>query len=79
MKPKVYIETSIPSFYYEARTEPDMVARRDWTREWWSYASDNYVLVTSLAVDISEKECRDAKFRVSTRFLGNAYLISGDV
>ncbi|MFW9260392.1 hypothetical protein [Nostoc sp. CALU 546] len=21
MKPKVYIETSIPSFYYEARTE----------------------------------------------------------
>ncbi|MGJ5634888.1 type II toxin-antitoxin system VapC family toxin [Nostoc sp. CALU 1950] len=50
MKPKVYIETSIPSFYYEARTEPDMVARRDWTREWWSHASDNYVLVTSLAV-----------------------------
>ncbi|MBN3910986.1 MAG: type II toxin-antitoxin system VapC family toxin [Nostoc sp. NMS1] len=49
MKPKVYIETSIPSFYYEARTEPDMVARRDWTREWWSH-SDNYVLVTSLAV-----------------------------
>ncbi|MEH1937722.1 MAG: type II toxin-antitoxin system VapC family toxin [Nostoc sp.] len=27
-----------------------MVARRDWTREWWSHASDNYVLVTSLAV-----------------------------
>ncbi|MDM9580768.1 type II toxin-antitoxin system VapC family toxin [Nostoc sp. GT001] len=50
MKPKVYIETSIPSFYYEARTEPDMVARRQWTREWWSNASDNYVLVTSLAV-----------------------------
>ncbi|MHC5822053.1 MAG: type II toxin-antitoxin system VapC family toxin [Nostoc sp.] len=50
MKPKVYIETSIPSFYYEARTEPDMVARREWTREWWSHASDSYVLVTSLAV-----------------------------
>ncbi len=50
MKPKVYIETSIPSFYYEARTEPDMVARREWTREWWNRASDNYVLVTSLAV-----------------------------
>ncbi|WP_414568994.1 type II toxin-antitoxin system VapC family toxin [Nostoc sp. CCY 9925] len=50
MKPKVYIETSIPSFYYEVRTEPDMVARREWTRQWWSHASDNYVLVTSLAV-----------------------------
>ena len=35
MKPSVYIETSIPSFYYEVRTRSDMVARRDWTREWW--------------------------------------------
>lgn len=50
MKPKVYIETSIPSFYYEVRTEPDMIARRDWTREWWKNANDNYELVTSLAV-----------------------------
>ena len=50
MKPKVYIETSIPSFYYEVRTQPDMVARRDWTREWWKIASNNYFLVTSLAV-----------------------------
>ena len=32
-----------------------------------------------LQQDISEKECRDAKFRVSTRVLNNAYLISGDV
>ncbi|WP_334762324.1 pentapeptide repeat-containing protein [Nostoc sp.] len=31
------------------------------------------------ALDISEKECRDAKFRVSTRVLDNAYLIYGDV
>jgi|GEM_PF-2246885 hypothetical protein len=30
-------------------------------------------------LDISEKECRDAIYRVSTRVLGNAYLISGDV
>ncbi|KAM3113436.1 type II toxin-antitoxin system VapC family toxin [Phormidesmis sp. 146-33] len=50
MKPKVYIETSIPSFYYEVRTQPDMVARRDWTRDWWNNISDNYLLVTSLAV-----------------------------
>ena len=50
MKPKVYIETSIPSFYYEVRAQPDMVARRDWTREWWNDARNNYLLVTSLAV-----------------------------
>lgn len=50
MKPKVYVETSIPSFYYEVRTEPEMVARRQWTQQWWQQAPDNYLLVTSLAV-----------------------------
>ena len=50
MKPKVYIETSIPSFYYEVRREPEMVARRVWTREWWNGHRDHYVLVTSVAV-----------------------------
>jgi hypothetical protein len=50
MKPKVYIETSIPSFYHEIRTEPEMVARRQWTQEWWENADANYFLVTSVAV-----------------------------
>ncbi len=50
MKPKVYIETSIPSFYYEERPEPDMVARRLWTRQWWKQAEVYYSLVTSVAV-----------------------------
>jgi PIN domain len=50
MKPQVYIETSIPSFYHEIRTAPEMVARRHWTQEWWENAEDNYVLVTSVAV-----------------------------
>ncbi|MEQ8821933.1 MAG: type II toxin-antitoxin system VapC family toxin [Sumerlaeia bacterium] len=46
----VYVETSIPSFYFETRSEPDMVARRDWTRQWWSKALDRHELVTSPAV-----------------------------
>src|SRR5579872_147595 len=50
MKPKVYIETSIPSFYYEVRAEPDMEARKQWTRQWWDNASGDYLLVTSVAV-----------------------------
>ncbi len=29
MRTVVYVETSVPSFYYEVRTDPDMVARRD--------------------------------------------------
>lgn len=50
MKPKVYIETSIPSFYYEVRTEPDMVARRQWTQQWWEEAQESYELISSVAV-----------------------------
>ena len=50
MKPKVYIETSIPSFYFEVRTEPEMVARREWTRLWWSQCRENYDAVSSEAV-----------------------------
>lgn len=50
MKPKIYIETSIPSFYHEIRAEPEMVARRDWTRQFWDEFSGNYSLVTSIAV-----------------------------
>ena len=49
-KPRVYIETTIPSFYHEVRTAPDIVVRKDWTRLWWSTAPAAYDLVTSVAV-----------------------------
>jgi hypothetical protein len=50
VKLKVYIETSIASFYHEVRTAPDMVARRDWTREWWDKYRQNYLVIASEAV-----------------------------
>jgi predicted nucleic acid-binding protein len=50
IQPIAYIETTIPSFYHEVRTSPDIVARRDWTRTWWGIASARYRLVTSEAV-----------------------------
>ncbi len=50
MKSKVYIETSIPSFYYEIRTEPDMISRKEWTRIWWNQIRNEYETVTSVAV-----------------------------
>ncbi len=58
MLPRVYIETSIPSFYHEIRKEPDMVARRNWTREWWNSHGAGYALVTSIPV-IDELEAGD--------------------
>lgn len=49
-KPQVYVETSIPSFYHDPRTSPDIVARREWTRQWWVKAAVQYELVTSAPV-----------------------------
>ncbi|MFH1572667.1 MAG: type II toxin-antitoxin system VapC family toxin [Acidobacteriota bacterium] len=52
MRRRVYIETTIPIFYFEPRSEPEMVARRSWTRRWWdeAVAADKYEVVTSVAV-----------------------------
>lgn len=50
MKPKVYIETSIPSFYFETRTNAAAIARQEWTAEWWEMEREQYELVTSIAV-----------------------------
>ncbi len=47
---RIYIETTIPSFYHEVRADPKMVARREWTREWFDVAIANDELVTSAAV-----------------------------
>jgi predicted nucleic acid-binding protein len=47
---RVYIETTIPSAYHSVRTEPEMIARRNWTREWWDNRRGDYEIVTSDAV-----------------------------
>jgi predicted nucleic acid-binding protein len=50
MLARVYVETTIPSFYCDARTAPAVRLRRGWTRAWWRDAKDQYELVTSEAV-----------------------------
>lgn len=50
MLKKVYIETTIPSFYYNQRSQPEMVARMNWTRDWWDNFRPTYDTVTSVAV-----------------------------
>ena len=50
MKRSVYIETTIPSFYYEVRAEPEMVARRASTRRWWTEEGPGYELFCSAFV-----------------------------
>ena len=49
---RIYIETTVVSFYFNARSGPEMVARQNWTRRWLDAAllgSDE--LVTSVAVE----------------------------
>jgi len=50
MQQRIYIETSIPSFYYEDRQDPASIARREWTREWWDNGKHAFEVVTSIAV-----------------------------
>lgn len=58
MVESIYIETTIPSFYHEVRGSSDMIARRDWTKDWWDNFSQKYQLYTSEAV-IDELEKGD--------------------
>jgi len=51
----VYIETTIASFYYTARTDTESLARRNWTRQWWGTYSQQFSLYSSPAV-IAELE-----------------------
>lgn len=50
MPQRVYIETTIPSAYYNTRSEPEAVACCNWTREWWDEHRHNYEVVCSDAV-----------------------------
>jgi predicted nucleic acid-binding protein len=63
MNRRVYIETTIPSFYHEVRTEPEMVARRIWTCEWWDERRAEFEIVTSAAV---LKELENGQFPQKT-------------
>lgn len=47
---KVYIETTIPSAYYENRRDTDSLFRRIHTRGWWDEYAAHFELVTSEAV-----------------------------
>jgi len=46
----IYIETTIPSFYYTSRTDTQSRARSEWTREWWEKYANKYELASSTAV-----------------------------
>ena len=50
MKQTIYIETTIPSYYHNSRTDAELRVLSQWTRDWWEQERHAYELVTSLAV-----------------------------
>ena len=50
MKPTIYIETTIPSYYHNVRKDSDLVVLSQWTREWWDKSQHEFNLLTSAAV-----------------------------
>jgi hypothetical protein len=47
---KVYVETSIPSYYHELRIDPEIVVLKNWTQHWWDFKRTEYDLFASEAV-----------------------------
>lgn len=71
---RIYIETTVISFYFNARTEPEMVARENWTRRWLDAAlTGTDELVISLAVkselDAGEFPNKAEMLELASRFL----------
>jgi predicted nucleic acid-binding protein len=49
-KPRIYVDTTIPSLYHSRRTDPKLVEWRAATHRWWEAAIHACELVTSPAV-----------------------------
>ena len=77
-KPRVYVETTIPNFYYDRRTDPAVVSRRAWTREWWSSADREYDMVTGAPVLAELLAGISSRVAARIRLLGELPLLFPD-
>jgi predicted nucleic acid-binding protein len=46
-KPRIYLDTTVPSAYHTTRTDAESVERRTTTRQWWDLAVQSCELVVS--------------------------------
>jgi predicted nucleic acid-binding protein len=77
MSLKIYIETTIPSFYFENRRNVECVSRRNWTRRWWDEQRHEHELATSLVVrdELSDRKYPAAKRRNALAMLDELPLL----
>ncbi|MGO8766206.1 MAG: hypothetical protein ACLQSR_13855 [Limisphaerales bacterium] len=77
MSLKIYVETTIPSFYFETRRNVECVSRRNWTRRWWDDHRHEHELATSLVVrnELSDPRYPEIKRRSALALLDELPLL----
>ncbi len=75
MPERVYIETTIPSFYHMLRTDEELVARMNWTRQWWAEYGPQFDLLSSPAVILELEQGSREKTEDRLALLSNVELL----
>ena len=78
MQKRIYIETTIPSFYYTLRTDEDSLAKKRWTRQWWAEHAQRSILTSSVAVITELRRGRNKATRDRIRLLEGLELFEGN-
>ena len=73
---RVYIETTILSFYYTLRRDIESRAMQSWTRKWWAQYADQFTLVSSLAVIEELSDGRSEKTQDRIDLVENLEMLS---
>lgn len=75
MNTRVYIETTIPSFYYTLRADAESVARMHWTRQWWNEYGPQFRLLTSPAVILELQQGSSERTEDRLQLISNLELL----
>jgi predicted nucleic acid-binding protein len=75
MATRVYIETTIPSFYHTLRTDAESVARMHWTRQWWAEYGSQFELFTCPAVILELQQGSTEKTAERLELISNLELL----
>jgi transposase-like protein len=73
-----YIETSIPSFYYDLRSDIQAQAMKKWTRQWWDTNNENALFVTGVPVIAELSEAREPKKSNALRLIEKLPILNYD-
>ena len=78
MQKRIYIETTIPSFYYTLRTDNDSLRKKRLTRQWWAEYANQFTLVSSVAVVVELSQGRSIVAQARLDLLKGLELFEGN-